>query len=502
MKKLILSFVLLALCMPALSEPVSEARIKQILPGFEAYVEKARKEWDVPSAAVAVIHKDKILWWKGFGERGGGISGPPDLNTVFAVGSTTKAFCSTTQAMMVDGGGPDWDSRVADQVHEFQMADPWVTREMRVHDLLAQHPGIAKQALSTMGGLGYSPDDIVRALRWAPPVSSFRTKFAYVNALHIVAGRMVAQWAGAESWQDVLTARILKPLGMTRTSWTPEGLDGDPNRAPGHAWVKGKVRALEAGPFPYQFGPAGGLNSTLADMSNWLRLQLGRGEFEGKRLVSAENLAYTWTPQTVLNSENFYCLGWILHYWDGHSMLWHNGGVPGHTTFVGFQPDEQLGIVILSNLGGTQMPDAVGIYFFEEVHGKAKMDYSAAFLERNLQGQKATEEFRRSPAGAKPAPAASKLTGRYTCEALGDLVVENQGGQLYLNFTKPGEKAHLIPHDGLSFRLVFEQGWMSRIGWEEGGSVLFTTDTEGVVDGLQVRLGEPDEGAVLPATKN
>lgn len=483
------------------AQPLSEAQVRKALPNFEKYVEKSRREWNVPSVAVAVVYRDKILWWKGFGERGGGVAGPPDLNTVYAVGSTTKAFCATTQAMMVDGGGPDWDARVCDTLPDFQMADPWVTREMRVHDLLAQHPGIVMQALSSMGGLGYPPEKIAAALRWVEPVTSFRTKFAYVNALHIVAGQMVAKWAEAADWEEVLKARILDPLGMTRTNWTAEGLDGDANRATGHAEINGKVTAIPAGPFPYNFGPAGALNSTLADMSKWVRLQLGKGEFEGKRLVSEKNLAYTWTPETVLNSENFYCLGWILHYWDGHSMLWHNGGTPGHTTFVGIQPEQQLGIVVLSNLGGTQMPDALGFHFFEQVYGDSKIDYSAVFLEKHKKGMAAQAAERQSPPDALPAPNPDKVVGIYRCGGLGDLAVENRGGQVYLRFLEVAKQAHLVPHDGLSYRVVFEDGWMKRSGWSEGGSVLFTTDTEGAVEGLFIRLGETGQGAILRAQR-
>lgn len=501
MKKLLIAFFILLLSSPTWADPVSEERVREILPEFDTYIEKARQDWNVPSVAVAVVDKDGILWWKGYGERGPGLSGAPNLDTVYAVGSTTKAFCSTTQAMMVDEGGPDWNARVSDHVADFQMADPWVTREMRVHDLLAQHPGIAKQALSTMGGLGYSQDQLVRALRWAEPVSSFRTKFAYVNTLHIVAGRMVARWAKADSWEEVLAAKILRPLMMTRTSWTPEGLDEEANRAPGHAAIEGEIKAIPAGPFPYKFGPAGALNSTLNDMCRWVRFQIGEGEFEGKRLVSTENLRYTWTPQTVLNSENFYCLGWMLHYWDGNSMLWHNGGTPGHTTFVGFQPDHELGIVVLSNLGGTQMPDAIGFHFFEQVHGGARTDHSANFLKRHKEQEIATAAYRVSPPGARPAPPSEQLVGRYLCEPLGDLVVQSQGERVSLLFKEPKERAWLVPHDGLSFRLIFEDGWMYESGWGEAGSVLFTTDTEGSVEGLKIRLGEPGEGAILEARK-
>ena len=133
--------LLLTLFIPAQSQPLSKETILEAMPAYEEYVEKARRDWGVPSVAVAVVYNDEMIWSKGFGE------GPPDDETVFAIGSTTKAFAAATLALMVDEGGPGWDAKVVDHLPGFAMYDPWVTREMQVDDLHAQHTGMTQQAL-------------------------------------------------------------------------------------------------------------------------------------------------------------------------------------------------------------------------------------------------------------------------------------------------------------------------------------------------------------------
>lgn len=481
-----LGSVLVSLVFAALSASafgIDEARIKEVLPDYEAYVEQARLDWQVPRVAVAIVHDDRVLWWKGFGEA------PPDLETVFAIGSTTKAFTAAMLALMVDGGGPGWEDRVVDHLPEFAMFDPWVTREMRVRDLLAQHTGLAPQALSALGGMGYSADQISRALRWVEPISSFRSSYAYVNSPHLVAGKLVALWANVGSWDQVLDARILSPLGMETTTWTAFGLDDNPNSAVGHARVDGKIKPISTGPFPYVFGPAGGLNSNLHDMVRWLRLQLGDGEFEGQRLISAENLRLTRTPRTIMSDRAFYCLGWLLLYLDDQPVIWHNGGTPGHTTFVGLQPEEDLGLIVLSNLGGTQMPDAVGLKFFELVHGIDGPDYSAQFLARR-QDEEVKPVVEATPIAG--------LSGRYQHPALGPVTVKDDRT---ITFVEPGLSGILEPIGPNLFRIRVPGGWLEEIGWDRLGEALFSPEGLSEPSHLTVFLGEEHEGARFRLTR-
>ena len=477
MRKFLSLLVFLSLTFPSFAQDIEKADILRNMTLYESYVEKARLDWGVPQVAVAVVNRQGIVWWKGFG------SDAPDQKTVFAIGSTTKAFTAATLAMMIDDGGPNWDARVVDHLPEFAMYDPWVTREFQVKDLLAQHSGMGPQALSALGSMGYSAKRITEAMRWVEPTSSFRSKYGYVNSPHLVAGNLVAKVSGTDSWESFLLARLLKPLGMTSTTWTAEGLNESSNSASGHAWVGGEIQPIPTGPFPYVFGAAGGLNSNLHDMSRWVQFQLGDGTIDGKTLVSKKNLRVTRTPQTVIGESTFYCMGWLRVMLNDEQVIWHNGGTPGHTTFVGIQPERGIGIVVLSNLGGTQMPDAVGLKFFEMVQGIQGPDYSAQFLARRQ-----TPEVK--PILNLPSP--PELSGRYEHPALG--IVEVQEG-LVLHFQETGLKAELQPIGPNLFRIQVRQGWLKDVGWGSLGEALFRPAGLSESKSLTVYLGDEGEGS-------
>ncbi len=481
MKRYLMFFVLV-LTAHCWSEPISEQRLQEVIPEFSAYVEQARQAWSVPSVAVAIVRQDGTVWWKGYGQT------PPDEQTIFAVGSTTKAFAAATLALMVDDGAVAWDGRVVEQVPEFQMFDPWVTREVRVEDLLAQHPGIPPQALSGFGAMGYEREQIWKALRWVEPVTSFRSRFAYVNSLHLIAGEMVARWAGADSWEEVLEAKLLGPLGMSSTSGTAAAFEASSNKAVGHATIEGQVRAIPTGPFPYVFGPAGGLNSNLHDMARWVRFQLGAGELEGRRLTSEENLLYTRSPRTIISDRVSYAQGWVLQSQPKFRYTWHNGGTAGHSTFVGFQPEQNIGLIVLTNLGAMQMADAVGYRFFDMVNGAPEIDYSAELL------KKRAENPTPPPPPEVRVAVAEELYGEYSHPSLGPITI-TAGPRIA--FHEPGVQARLIPIGLDRFRVRFEGGWLEAAGWAEGGTLRFYRPFSGNSPFCDLMLGDPGEGTTF-----
>ena len=219
---------------------------------------------------------------KGFGVRSKTGGEPVDTRTVFQIGSTTKAFLATTLAIMVDRDKLRWDDRVVDLDPDFQLKDPWVTREFRVFDLLAQRSGLPPYANDALGLLGLAEPALIRSLRYVEPVSSFRSTFAYTNITHLLAGRVVAKAAGAADGDAVLRQELLEPLGMKDSSYTAEAIEAAANHAKGHRWTpEGAIEVPFTQLFPYDFGGAGDINSTIDDMARWVRLQLGNGTLRG-----------------------------------------------------------------------------------------------------------------------------------------------------------------------------------------------------------------------------
>ena len=188
------------------------------------------RDWKVPGMSIAVVKGDKVVYAKGFGTKRAGMNRPVDADTIFQVGSTTKAFTVALMATLVDEGKADWDDRVIDHFPDFMMYDPWVTREFRVHDLFAQHSGMPFYAGDLQSFIGFDRDHIIHSMRYIKPVYSFRDKFSYVNNL-FVAGAKVEEKLTGKTWETLMQERILTPLKMTRSSMDEAGLTQEIGRA-------------------------------------------------------------------------------------------------------------------------------------------------------------------------------------------------------------------------------------------------------------------------------
>ncbi len=220
-----------------------------------------------------------------------------DENTVFAIASNTKAFTTASLAILVDEKKIAWNDKVSKYLPDFQMYDPWVTSELTIRDLVSHRSG-----LDTFSGdllwydTTYPTDEILRRVRYLKPVSSFRTRFGYQNLMFIAAGRVVEKASGMK-WADFVQTRILTPLGMNRTTTSVRDLKD--NYALPHNESGGKLRALPLGYLDDAIG-AVRLNSSVADLSKWIRLQLGRGTFEGKKIYSEAQSWQMWQPNIMI----------------------------------------------------------------------------------------------------------------------------------------------------------------------------------------------------------
>jgi CubicO group peptidase (beta-lactamase class C family) len=240
---------------PSKTGAAIEERVQALIPDIEAYVASGMKEFDVPGLAIGIVAGDKLVYAKGFGVRSKGNSVPVDTRTTFQIGSTTKAFLATTLAIMVDRGKLRWDDRVVDLDPNFQLKDPWVTREFRVFDLLAQRSGLPPYVNDGLGILGLDEAALIRSLRYVEPVSSFRSTFAYTNITHLLAGRIVAKAAGAADGDTVVRQELLDPLGMKDSSYTAAAIEAATNHAEGHRWTPdGTIEVPFTQLFPYDFG--------------------------------------------------------------------------------------------------------------------------------------------------------------------------------------------------------------------------------------------------------
>jgi CubicO group peptidase (beta-lactamase class C family) len=495
-------FFLLFLVWPLqLPAQALDNRLKEL----DQYVTRAAQEWRVPGLALAIVKDDRVIFAKGYGVRKLGESAPVDEQTIFAVASNTKAFTAAALAILVDEGRIKWDDPVTKYLPGFQLSDPYVTRELTIRDLLSHRSG-----LQTFGGdllwyeTTYDRAEVLRRVRFLKPTSSFRSLYGYQNIMFVAAGQVVAAVTG-QPWEEFVKERFLVPLGMTRTTTSIKAFRNLDNIAAPHNELDGRMRVVRYSNVDAA-GPAAGLNSSVADMAQWLRLQLGRGTYQGKRFFSAARSREMWSPNTIVpiseQSERFnptrhfylYGLGWFLSDYQGRKVVSHSGGLDGMISQTGMMPEENLGVVVLTN-SETPLSSLLMNKVFDTFLGVPARDWSAEMLAGYKQGREADEaEERRQEAaravGTKPSLALERYSGSYASEMYGEARVALENGKLVLR---------LVPAPNFVGDLEHWHYDTFRVKWRESvsypfpkGFVTFTLNAGGQLDELKIDVPNPD----------
>ncbi len=422
------------------------AEAQRELRGLDDYIERGMRQWEVPGVAVAVVEGDSVVFARGFGVRELGRPEPVDARTIFAIGSATKAFTAAAVGMLVDAGEVRWDDPAAEHLPGFQLFDPYASRELTVRDLLTHRSGLERGDLLWYGS-EYGRDEVLRRVRFLEPARGFRSAFGYQNIMFLAAGQIVPAETG-KSWDEFVNERIFAPLGMEESGTTIGALEGRPNVARPHARLEGRVE-----PVPYRnvdnVAPAGAVNSNALEMARWVELQLAGGAFRGKRLLKEETLAEMHTPQTVMRLSDgwseylpgahlaAYGMGWMLSDYRGRKVVQHGGNIDGMHAMVGMLPEEELGVVVLTNLSPNRLATAVMYRVFDAYLGGPRTDWSSR-LKASADSLQALAETRRAGleaarvAGTSPSLPLAEYAGTYRDPMYGDATVSLEDGRLVL----------------------------------------------------------------------
>jgi len=421
------------------------------LKGFDAVVERALVAFRVPGTAVAIIRNDTVIYARGYGVRKLGDPSPVDENTLFAIGSASKAFTAAGLGILVDEGKVRYDDPVTKYLPEFQMYDPYASKEIRVRDLLTHQSGLARGDLLWYGS-ALTRDEIVRKVRFLKPSWSFRTTFGYQNLMFLTAGQISARVEG-KSWDDIMQDRLFGPLGMGATSTSTRALAGQANVAAPHAIRNDTVRAI-----PYRnidnVAPAGSINSNVVDMANWVRMQIDSGRFHGKAILSTATWAEAQTPQFVINDPVFrtlmplgsefltYGFGWFLQDFRGRKLVNHGGNIDGMSALVAMIPSERIGMVVLTNLNGTAAIMAIMADGFDRLLGTPAKDAKDWVTTIKTIGdgfqQQAKEAEKKHDAArvpnTRPSLDLAAYAGTYSDSLYGEATVTLEGGKLVAQY--------------------------------------------------------------------
>ncbi len=434
------------------------------LEDFATYVDSARKTFDVPGIAVAIVKDGHVVLEQGFGLREVGKPDKVDAHTLFAIASNTKAFTAASLQQLAEAGKLQMDERVIDHLPWFRMSDPYVTHEMRIRDLLAHRSGLSLGAgdLLYWPPTSYTTREVVERLRHVPIKNGFRSGYAYDNILFAVATLVIEQASG-QSYADYVREHIFQPVGMNESLLDSTYLKPGMDVATGHA--KFDFKDLKpVPPMAWLNDPgAGGIYSSVHDLAKWMNVQLAGGVLpkagpDGKpvRLFSADSQQQMWSvltpitirkpaiPELAALTPNFsgYGEAWFLSDYRGKKLVWHTGGWPGMVSRVTLVPELHLGVVVLTNQESGAAFNAVTYRALDAyLNPEHKTDWVSAYAKAVLKSQTHADDSlakheQARDKSSKPSLPLARYAGTYSDPWYGDVIVSQASGKLRMHFSK------------------------------------------------------------------
>ena len=486
---------------------LSQSTGSSSIPGdLDTYVANSMKTFDVPGMAVAIVKDGKVLVAKGYGVRKLGESTPVDEFTMFAIGSNTKAFTTAALATLVDEGKLSWDDRVYERLPGFVMYDPYVSHEMTIRDLLTHRSGmgLGEGDLLFWPKTTYTRDEIIHKLRFMKPQSSFRSHYAYDNLLYMTAGQIIPAVTGT-SWDEYIKQKIFEPLGMAHSNTSATLYQPRDDYASPHSRVEGKLQVIPLEDLS-NVGPAGAINSSAADMAMWVQVQLNRGKFVNRegRLFSEKQSREMWSPQTILPTgeppaalaalkTNFadYALGWSLREYHGRKLVGHTGGVGGFVSRVMLVPEENLGVVVLTNAEEDGAFDAILYHVLDYYFHVPPSDWIANFKKlKDDEEHDAAETMRKAESGraanSSPSLPLEKYAGTYNDAWYGPITIRSENGGLTIRFDHTPGMVGILQHWQFD---TFKAHW--RLRTIEDVFVTFSLNPDGTIDSARMAAVSP-----------
>lgn len=464
---------------------------------LEVYIQNALELFEVPGVAIGIIKDGEVVLNRGFGFANAETKKPVDSQTIFGIASCTKAFTAAALAIAVDDSLLAWNDKVVTHYPEFQLSDPFISKDLQVMDLLCHRSGLQTFDGDLLWyGTDYSRDEVVKRIRNRELTYPIRSQFGYQNVMYITAGQVLQQVSG-KTWDDFLTDYIFNPLRMNSTSTTNGHFSPDMNIAYPH--IDGK--ALEFLDYDNS-GPAASINTCSDDLLKWLSMWLNKDDEGNHQIFSEEQYQKLLTPQTILNSghshsiggTHFYTygLGWFMLDYQGRKVIQHGGGLPGFHSKVVLVPEDKLGYIIIANqLSG--LVESLYKKILDFYTSDAQTDWAQIYRQSELkrkakviEKEAKQEEARRTD--TNPSLDLVNYTGTFIDDMYGqaEISLNNDTLNLILLPSKDLFTSKMEHWEDDTFKITFNDPFLPR------GFVSFELDEDQKVKYFTIELKNPD----------
>jgi len=434
---------------------------------FEQWVNEGLEEWDIPGITVGLVKDGEAIFTQGFGIKKLSSGEPIDEHTQFGIASVSKHMTATALGILVDRGQINWDDRVIDHVPWFQLSDAHATATVTIQDLLTHQVGVGRMLgnrLQFMTKRG--TEELLYRMRYHDFEQPFRSQYVYSNAMYTLAGHIITEVTGQE-FGEFLEEELFRPLGMDRTVASVTRLDEE-NAAWPHQEIKGEVVEIPRRNWD-NAAPAGGVNSTAADMTRWMNFQLGTAGTLGEtELVSTQTMQSIQTPKvaqgigSVSAPQRSYGYGFAITEYSGYRVLSHGGATDGFNTVFMLLPELELGVIVITNTFSSFQQAVARALIDHHIDSPGDTDWNSIYrqnylsnYERNMERREEFEAKRES--GTSPAKPLQNYTGVYKDQLYDNAEVFLEDGELTIRFWDDEEMTASLEHwHHDTFRVIWD----------------------------------------------
>ena len=445
MKRIIFTYSLTVILLISSVPLFAQTKVDKRFVGIEAEINKILKDNHAAGVAVAVVEKNKVIFAKGFGYRDVENKLPVTANTQFAIGSCTKAFTASVLGILQKEKSIDFDKPVTTYLPDLKFYTSDLTNHITLRDMMSHRTGLPRHDLSWYIAPD-TRDNLVKRIQYMEPSAELRQTWQYNNFMYLLQG-VVGEKLTGKSWESNVESKIFARIGMNNSNFSVKDLANNKEPALGYNVIKDSVIHK----IPYYdiagMGPAGSINSTVMDMSQWLKVWINGGKLDTVEIIpasyiteaiSSQMIMAPGTPTTEKPDIQFsnYGFAWMMASYKGHYRVEHGGNIDGFSASTSFFPSDSIGIVVLVNQNGSSVPSAVRNTITDRVLGLKYFDWNADMLKAKAKAKEKAKEAEKATTSnqvnnTKPSHTLADYAGVYSNDAYGKFEIIQKGDSLF-----------------------------------------------------------------------
>lgn len=440
MKKISLIVFAILLASSAIAQKKSQD-LNTRLKGIDKELKVVLETWKAPGFAVAVVEKNKIIYAKGFGYRDFENKIPVTPNTLFAIGSCSKAFTTALLGILQSENKISFDEGPGAYIPGFKFYKQEMNNSVTIKDMMSHRTGLPRHDFSWYLFPSNSKDSLLQRVAFQEPFAGVRERWYYNNFMYLAQGVIIEKVTG-KSWEDNVSEKLFGPLEMARSNLYIDELEKSEDIAFGYKLKDDSI--IQKMDYYHIAGmsPAGSINSSVNEMSNWLITWINGGKFNDVEILPSSFVDQAKSSQMVVSGAvpekehpdlhlSNYGYGWFISSYKGHYRVQHGGNIDGFSANTCFFPSDSIGIVVLTNQNSSMIPSVVRNIIADKVLNESSNDWNKELKERREKAAREQKEAKSASisnrkSGTKTSHILEEYTGTYNHPGYGsfDLLVE------------------------------------------------------------------------------